>query len=99
MQSLLALRQKHPALRTGKQWHIGWDESYYAFLRVLPQERLLVIYNNAASTRDLKIPLADTPIQNASELPVLFGNVNANILDGELRVTLAPKTVAVLEVR
>ncbi len=99
VQSLLALRQNHPALRTGKQWHIGWDQSYYAFLRELPQEKLLVVYNNASSARDLSIPLADTPLQNARELQSLFGNVTANILGGDLRVTLQPQATAVFEVR
>ena len=99
VQSLLALRQNHPALRTGKQWHIGWDQSYYAFVRELPQEKLLVVYNNASSARDLSIPLADTPLQNARELRSLFGNVMANILGGDLRVTLQPQAIAVFEVR
>src|SRR5271157_2502500 len=65
VQSLLALRKAHPALRTGKQWNIGWDESYYAFLRELPEEKLLVVYNNSSSSRELKIPLADTPLAGA----------------------------------
>lgn len=99
VQSLLALRQKHAALRTGKQWHIGWGDSYYAFLRELPQEKLLVVYNNASSKRELRIPLADTPLQDAGELQPLFGNVNAIILGGELSVTLAPQTIAVFEAR
>ena len=51
VQSLLALRKAHPALRTGKQWHIGWDDSYYAFLRELPEEKLLVVYNNCLQPR------------------------------------------------
>ena len=92
VQSLLALRQKHAALRTGKQWHIGWDDSYYAFLRELPQEKLLVVYNNAASARELSIPVADTRLQDARELRTLFGKVKADIVDGNLRVTLAPET-------
>src|SRR5260370_4799949 len=65
VQSLLALRKDHPALRTGKQWHIGWDESYYACLRELPEEKLLVVYNNSSSSRELKIPVADTPLAGA----------------------------------
>src|ERR1700758_2582769 len=60
VQSLLAVRQAHPALQRGKQWHVGWDESYYAFVRELPEEKLFVVYNNSSSTRDLKIPTADT---------------------------------------
>jgi neopullulanase len=99
VQSLLALRQSHPALRTGKQWHIGWDESYYAFLRDLPEEKLLVVYNNASSSRDLKIPLDDTPLQNARELHPIFGQSPARIADGNLEVTVPPLSIAVFQVR
>jgi len=99
VQSLLALRQKHAALRTGKQWHIGWDESYYAFLRELPEEKLLVVYNNASSARELRIPLVDTPLQSAHELHALFGDVKADISGGDLHITLTAQTIAVLKVR
>jgi neopullulanase len=46
VRTLLALSKAHPSLRTGKQWHIGWDETYYAFLCELPQEKLLVVYKH-----------------------------------------------------
>jgi neopullulanase len=97
-QSLLKLRQAHPALRTGRQWHIGWDETYYAFLRELPQEKLLVVYNNSTSARDLKIPLDDTPLQSAHTLRAVFGNVCASIQDRKVQVTLAKQSIAVFEV-
>jgi len=99
VQSLLAVRQKHPALRTGKQWHIGWDESYYAFLRELPGEKVLVVYNNAPAARELKIPLADTPIESTRELQTLFGNTKADIVGGDLHITLPSQTIAVLAAR
>jgi glycosidase len=99
VQSLLALRQKHAALRTGKQWHIGWDDSYYAFLRELPGEKLLVVYNNASTARQLKIPVADTPLETAHELRALFGNVNADISDGDLQITVPSQAIAVFDVR
>ena len=95
VQSLLALRKAYPALRTGKQWHIGWDESYYAFLRELPEEELLVVYNNSSSSRELKIPLADTPLARAQRLQPIFGGIPAEITAGELSVTLASHTLAV----
>ena len=99
VQSLLAVRQKHAALRTGKQWHIGWDDSYYAFVRELPQEKLLVVYNNASSTRELNIPVADTPLQDAHELQPLFGSAKANIEGGNLHTTLSPQSIAVFDVK
>ncbi len=99
VQSLLALRKAHPALRTGKQWHIGWDDTYYVFLRDLPEEKLLVVYNNASSARDLRIPVADTPLQSAQQLEPLFGNATAQITGDEVRVTLASQALAVFRVR
>jgi len=97
--SLLALRQAHPALRTGKQWHIGWDDSYYAFLRELPEEKLLIVYNNAESARDLRIPLDDTPLETAHELHSLFGDVAAGIQQREVQVKLGPESIVIFEVR
>lgn len=98
VQSLLALRRAHPALRTGKQWHIAWDDSYYAFVRELPKEKLLVVYNNASSTRDLRIPLGDTPLQDAHELESIFGAASAMIQEQEVRIKLGSESIAVFKV-
>ena len=98
VQSLLALRQAHPALRTGKQWHIGWDESYYAFLRELPQEKLLVVYNNSNSSRELKIPLTDTALQGTQNFESIFGHANAKVVGDSLLVTLESHSLAVFTV-
>ncbi|MFZ0731090.1 MAG: alpha-amylase family glycosyl hydrolase [Candidatus Sulfotelmatobacter sp.] len=98
VQSLLALRRAHPALRTGKQWHIGWDDTYYAFLRELPEEKLFVVYNNASSSRDFKIPLEDTPLENAHELESVFGGASATIQEHDARVQLGPQSIAVFKV-
>lgn len=98
VRSLLALRSAHPALRTGKQWHIGWDETYYAFLRESPEESLLIVYNNAPSARELKIPLQDTPVETAQELKSVFGGSSASIQEHEVRVQLGPQSIAVFKV-
>jgi glycosidase len=101
VQSLLALRQSHAALRTGKQWHIGWDDSYYAFLRESPQDedKLLVVYNNAPKTAALNIPVEGTPLETAHQLQTVFGNSAAEIIDGKVRVSLPTQTLAVFSVR
>ncbi len=99
VRSLLALRLQHEALRTGKQWHIGWDDSYYAFLRETQAEKLLVLYNNATSERALKIPVGDTALQDAHQLQTLFGEVQGSILEGEVRVTMPPQSLVVFQVR
>lgn len=98
-QSLLALRKAHPALRHGKLTHVGWDDTYYAFVRETPEEKLLIVYNNAASPRDLKIPVADTPLANAQRLEPLFGGTAAEASKGEVRLTMTSQTLAVFRVR
>jgi len=99
VQSLMALRREHPALRTGKQWHIGWDETYYAFLRELPEEKLLVVYNNSSSSRNLNIPLGDTSLENVHDLESVFGGISASIQNNEVRLQLGPQSIAVFKVR
>ena len=99
VQSLLTLRKNHPALRTGKQWHIGWDDTYYAFLRETPEEKLLVVYNNAPKTVALEIPVADTPLETAHQLQTLFGDSAAEPVGAKVRVSLPAQTISVFRVR
>ena len=98
VQSLLTLRKNHPALRTGKQWHIGWDATYYAFLRESPEEKLLVVYNNAPKMVALNIPVENTPLETAHELQTVFGNSAAEIVGGQVRLSLQPQTLSVFSV-
>jgi len=97
--SLLALRKDHAALRTGKQWHIGWDDTYYAFVRELPEEKLLVVYNNAPNARELNIPVENTPLETAHQLQSVFGNSVAELVNGKLQVSLPAHTLCVFIAR
>jgi glycosidase len=99
VQSLLALRKSHPALRTGKQWHIGWDDTYYAFLRELPEDNLLVVYNNAPKTVELNIPVDNTPLETAHQFQTVFGSSAAELVGGKVRVSLPAQTLGVFSVR
>jgi neopullulanase len=99
VQSLLVLRKSHSALRTGKQWHIGWDDSYYAFLRESPEEKLLVIYNNAATSRELEIPVENTLLESVHQLHAVFGNASAEIVNGKVNFSLPGESLAVFSVR
>jgi len=99
VQALLALRQSHAALRTGKLWHIGWGDTYYAFLRELPEEKLLVVYNNASKAQTLDIPVENTPLETAQQLQPVFGNSSAELVGGKVRVSLPALTLCVFSVR
>jgi glycosidase len=93
--ALLELRHSHPALRLGTQWHIGWDKSYYAFLRESPEEKLLVVYNNASESRSLEIPLGDTPLEKVISLQTIFGGASAELTNGKVRVSLHAQAAAI----
>jgi len=95
VQSLLKLRREHPALRTGKQWHIGWDQSYYAFLRDSPEEKLLIVYNNASNARTLEIPTADTTLEGMHQLRTIFGSGSPQLKAGTVRLSLSARSLAV----
>jgi glycosidase len=99
VQSLLTLRQKHPALRTGKQWHISWDGTYYAFVRELQEEKLLVVYNNAASPRALEIPIDGTPLEAARKFESIFGSTTAELKDSKVQVSVPAQSIAIFSVR
>ncbi len=99
VQSLLTLRKEHPALRTGKQIHIGWDGTYYAFVRELPEEKLLVVYNNAVSPRALEIPIDGTPLETAKKFESIFGNSSAALTDGKVQVSVPAQSIAIFSVR
>lgn len=98
VQSLLALRREHPPLTTGKQLHIGWDDSYYAFVREVPEEKLLVVFNNSFTSRQLTIPVADTPVECARSLDSLFGGASAAVAGTSIHATLPSKAVGVFAV-
>jgi glycosidase len=99
VQALLKLRRNHPALRTGKQQHIGWDGTYYAFVRELPEEKLLVVYNNGAAPRALDIPVDGTALETARQLDPIFGNSSAELKDGKVKVSVPAQSAAVFSVR
>jgi neopullulanase len=99
VQSLLRLRRDHAALRSGKLQHIGWDDTYYAFVRETLEETLLVIFNNAPAARDLRIPLEDTPLDHAQKLDPIFGSAPATVEGKEAHVTIPATSVAIFTTR
>src|SRR5260370_37819590 len=95
VQSLLRLRREHPALRTGKLWHMASDESSYVFARETEEERIVVAFNNAAQLRELRIRLADTPAQKTTETAILFGDAKAEVAGGEIRITMPAQSLSI----
>jgi glycosidase len=99
MQSLLKLRAAHAALRGGTQTHIAWDETSYAFIRSAADERLLVVFNNSASSRTIDLDFSFTALENAASLTPLFQAQPATVEAKHAKVAVQPFSIAVYQAK
>ena len=95
VQALLRLRREHAALRSGQLWHLASDESSYVFVRESEEERVVVAFNNADQQRELRIPLADTPVQRAAAIELLLGEARAELAKGEIRIAMPAQSLTI----
>ena len=51
----------------------------------LPEEKLLIVYNNASKSATLDIPVENTPLETAHQLQTVFGNSSAELAGGKVR--------------
>lgn len=95
VQALLKLRREHPALASGRLWHLQSDESSYIFLRQTDEENVVVALNVAPRARMLQIPLADTPATGLLAVSSLFGEGKAEFSGKELRMTIPAESISI----
>ena len=95
VQTLLRLRHEHPALQSGKLWHLFSDETAYVFLRETEEERMLVAFNNSGEPREVKIPLNDTPGQGTAGFTRVLGQAKAEVLNGEVRLAIPAQSISI----
>jgi neopullulanase len=95
VQKLLRLRREHGALSGGKLWHLASDDSCYIFIRETEEEQILVAFNNAQQSRELRVSLKDTPAQGVTRTAVLFGDAKAGVADQELRINAPAESVSI----
>ena len=98
VRELLRVRREHAALRGGYLWHLASDESTYVFLRESEENRVVVAFSNADKTRELRIPLTRTPMQNAAALSPIFGEAKAELAQSELHLSLPAQSLSIFSV-
>jgi glycosidase len=98
VQTLLKLRHGHTALSSGRLWHLFSDDSSYVFLRESEEERVLIVFNNSAQARELRIQVGDTPAQPAAKLSRLFGDADAEVAGKELQVRAPGQSLSIFAV-
>jgi glycosidase len=95
VQSLLRLRREHPALQSGKLWHLFSDETAYVFMRETEEERVLVVFNNSAEPRALKFPLHDTPAQGTAGFTRVLGQATADVSNAEAQIAEPSQSISI----
>lgn len=98
VQELLRVRREHEALRGGQLCHLASDENSYVFLRASAEERLVVAFNRADKTRDLKIPLQGTPAEDAESVSLLYGRGKAELAGSELHLSVPAESISIFSV-
>jgi neopullulanase len=99
VQKLLRIRREHDALRGGTLWHLAADDTSYAFLRESEEERLLVCFNNSTGEKALKISLRDTTAENTRGASTIFGAAHGEMVGRELRLTMPPQSLSILQLQ
>jgi neopullulanase len=99
VQTLLKLRQQHPALRSGVQKHVAVGDKFYAFTREGAGERLLIMFHNANATEPITLDLAGTTIQDAKAVVPIFGPSPAQLKGSQLQVQAAPTSLTIYRVQ
>jgi glycosidase len=95
VQTLLRLRREHPALVQGHLWHLASDDFSYIFERDSEEEKVIVAFNNSKESRQLKIPLKGTPVQDAAGLTTLLGEARGRIADSQLELAMPPQSLTI----
>lgn len=95
VKELLRIRREHAALRGGQLWHLASEESAYVFLRESEEERIVVAFNNADKTRELRVPINGTPAQNAEKLSLLFGGAKAELTGKTLSISMPALSLSI----
>ena len=95
-QKLLRLRREHPALQSGKLWHLFSDDASYVFLRQSEEERVLVIFNNSTEARSLSVPVLDTPADSISSGSLLYGEARFQIASHSIQISAPPQSLSII---
>jgi len=96
VQKLLRLRRGHPALRSGKLWHLFSDDRSYVFLRQSEEERIVVIFNNANEARTLSVPTLDTAADSVSSGTLLYGEGRFEIASHAIQISAPPQSLSII---
>jgi glycosidase len=93
IRKLARLRAVTPALRQGTLVQLLVDDDAYAFARVTAESHVIVVFNHAAASARLHVPLESLRIPNGTRLVDLLGKTpGAEVRQGSLEVELPARS-------
>lgn len=108
--ALLDFRESHSQLKQGIEQNVFADSSVFAFVRAENgegcrsdhrDEKLLIVVNKGAESRDLELPLADSALGGCTQIEVAAGSPapKPHLSDGKLHIAGPPESMTVYAVR
>ena len=95
VRTLIHLRQEYPGLSSGGLWDLFSDDQSYVFLRQSEDDRVLVIFNNSASTRSIDVPIDYTPASGAEDFTLLYGSARLEAETNRLRIKAPAESLTI----
>ena len=92
---LIAMRNAHPALRTGAYHRLYADDTSYAFARADDGEALLVAANTGDEAREIVVQTGEHFAEGA-ELAAIYGTAGARVESGKVRISVPARDGVVL---
>jgi cyclomaltodextrinase / maltogenic alpha-amylase / neopullulanase len=97
VKSLIAIRHRHAALRTGDYAPLHVAHEQFAFVRRDAASAIVIAVNAADRTADIQIRIPD--ILNGRLIDVLNNDETYKVADGRCTITILPRWGRILEVR
>lgn len=90
---LTHLRKESAALQFGTQKELLAEDDAYALVRLRTDEQVVCVFNNAQEEKTLTLPM-DEDLPEGAELTNMLSEGKATVVDGQLTVTLPPRSFA-----
>ena len=89
---LIALRERHSALRTGSFVTLGVadDAGIYAYGRMDEQSRIAVVLNNGDASREYAVDVHRMSVTDGTTMTDALSGREFDVTDGQVRVPIAP---------
>jgi len=99
VQQLGRLHKEHEALQSGDLVTLAATETYYVFLRSRGEDRLLVVFNTAATEQSIELNRADTPLEKITVADPLVDAKVLRLAEDKLIIPVAPMSVAIYRLK